>query len=831
MENSFIPLEQRSNLNSGDANASPAVNALDNKPVTNINNLPTAEEVINPWSDKEHPLKYNPFTGRPHDDIHLGEIKDDKNSKAQNVNNVDGSVKVKRRLFRKPSFKGIKNSPKKITKPFKVVGRLPVKGIKFIRKKLTRRVLLLGLLVLLIVGIIDFLLAWLYFEITSPAEVVDFFKGVDFNVYMAIVFGLVWLFIFSNIYTIARSLLKKKVRFRRLLILHTIIFATIIGIFLGVYVFKHPILQKSYPEYDGYMTDYSKPLEVTFNLPVRIEKLKPSIVPEMEGRWEWEPYLGINGITRTGKFYPTYTSFPEERFVLYVAGINKLTDKNEHEYGYVFKAPTLPIISSTSPKNGSTGVTRDEDIVLEIDKQSKELVDWDFKIEPQIAFKSKFEGNNIILDPDQNLTQGQTYTLTIGYKPKKINLETEEVIQINELINVAKLDFTTTKAPLLENVSPTGSAVRSDEKIRLEFMEEMDQESVEENFSITPEIAGELVWESEKILNYVNSEPLPKETPFRITIKTGTMSKGGGILEEDIVHEFTTIGKVKVNGFSPESGASYINENTNIYVHFDQEVDHQSAQERFYLSPYVPGSFQWEGNSMVYVISQSLAFQTTYSIKIAPGIKSVHGLDSTDEFNGSFTTRSNLVLFYVPLYYQPPGFACNIFTARMILAWKGYYVDHISLISEIGYNDNRSGSQWTGNPYAEYVGNADGSWGYGVYYPPIQNILAARGIGSTPYVGWNMVDMAKQIEQGRPVIIWRYNGVGGGQNISWTASDGTYVNAFNGMHGSVITGFIGTSDNPTSFYVNDPWLGQFWMNASTLDAYWSYSGRMALVVY
>ena len=291
------------------------------------------------------------------------------------------------------------------------------------------------------------------------------------------------------------------------------------------------------------------------------------------------------------------------------------------------------------------------------------------------------------------------------------------------------------------------------------------------------------------------------------------------------------MGAVQLQGTSPGNNENYVNEFVDIRVEFDQQVDKESAQANFQISPSLSGNFVWEGNTMIFDTTQKLNFQTRYTVTIKSGVKSIHGLDSNQDHSFGFTTRSEIVLFYVPMYYQPAGFACNIFTAKMVMAWKGHYADHVSLISEIGYNPNRSGDQWTGNPYREYVGNGDGSWGYGVYYPPIQRLLANRGISSEAKVGSNINELAKSVEQGHPVIIWRYNGVGGGQNISWTASDGSYIPAFNGMHGSVVTGVIGGSSNPTSFFINDPWLGQFWINASSLDYYWSFSGRMSLVVY
>ena len=51
------------------------------------------------------------------------------------------------------------------------------------------------------------------------------------------------------------------------------------------------------------------------------------------------------------------------------------------------------------------------------------------------------------------------------------------------------------------------------------------------------------------------------------------------------------------------------------------------------------------------------------------------------------------------------------------------------------------------------------------------------------------------------------------------------------MHGGVVTGFTGPVEAPTSLYLNDPWFGPFWIDVGTFDYYWSFTNRMALIVY
>ncbi len=674
------------------------------------------------------------------------------------------------------------------------------------------------------------LFAWLVLDAFSPIDAINHFRTLEFENYFNTMLVLMCLTVSMNCIFLLFKISNKKFYLKSFLILNFLLISLILFIGLSTYVFRHPVLEKNYPEYDANLLDYTKPLEVVFNVPVKISELKPSIVPELKGEWKWEPYLGFESFTRKGKFYPSQTAFPEERFVVYIAGINKLADSRKHEYGFVFKAPTLPKIVSSIPAQSSTNMQRNGSITLQVDKFSEDLVDWSFNLEPELPLDVEFNSNNTLtIKPKTFFEQGKEYNLVATYKPKKVSLKTNETLQLGDSVKSFELRFYTATEPLVESFEPTGTNVFADNKIKIVFKEEMNKQSVEQNFSIEPNVAGTFEWLDSKTFSYVTSE-LTKGIDFTVKFKTGTESLSGGILEKDLVYQFRTIGKVWVGSVTPEGGSSGVSESTNIIITFDQEVDKQSAQDNFRISPFVAGNYGWDGNTLIYTFTSALAFQTTYEYKVLPGVKSVRGLDSADEFAVSFTTRSNMFVFNIPIYYQPRGFTCNIFTAKMILAWKGYSADYLGLINEVGYNDGRTGDNWSGNPYTEFVGTADGTWGYGAYYPVIQRIFSSRGIASEAHVGWNTAEIAKAVQGGHPVIIWRHNGLGSGANISWTASDGTYVPAFDGMHGSVITGYIGTPENPTSFYVNDPWLGQFWMNTSALDGSWSYSNRTALVV-
>ncbi len=664
-------------------------------------------------------------------------------------------------------------------------------------------------------------------------DITESIRTVDFDIYLSI-------FVFLGSTSLTFIILLSSQRFLKKIKIPTkaILFYVILSvIFMFLIVFlayykKHPQFSYTIPNNGGYIENYNEPIVVKINVPVRKDKLKPSIVPDLFGRWEWESYLGNDELTRTGKFYITETPFPESRFIAYIAGINKLTDNVEHEYGFELFAVKTPQIVSSYPEKDQVDFDRNKNLTFEFDTEIKNLIDYDVSIEPNIDFEIVPSDPKIIeIRPNQTLAQNAEYILTLTLKPKSVMVHNNELNEYSTDRIIHEFKFTTTKEPLVNSFNPSGEVVRVEDKLKVEFAEEMNKQSVESNFVLDPFIEGTFVWDDDQTMTYDNSSEFERDTQYKVVFKAGTLSKKGGTLENDLEFQFKTIGKVSPISFFPEYQSTYVDANTNIAIELNQEVDKEDAQAKFSISPAVTGDFGWDGNKLVFDPHNPLDLSTTYTVTLQAGVKSLYGTDSDQPMTFFFTTRPRVYAFDVPIYYQQTSFSCNIYTAIMIMAWKGIGADATSLISEIGYNDRRENDQWVGNPYVEYVGTADGDWGYGVYAPPIQRVLAARGISTEARTSWNVSDLAATVEQGHPVIIWRYNGVGGGQNISWTAEDGTYVYAFNGMHGSIVTGFQGNPSNPESFYISDPWLGRLWLDRATFDAYWSYSGRSAVIVY
>ncbi len=617
--------------------------------------------------------------------------------------------------------------------------------------------------------------------------------------------------------------------------LFAIIFAGIISVItVLIYTSTTPAIMSSSPGNGEEWESFKKPITVNFNIPVDTARIDPHLTPDIKGKWVWQSYLGIPGITKTGRFYPDETLFPGQRVVLYIIGVGRINNPENHELAINFDAPRVSEVVDSYPADQSTTVQRDDLIRINLSKSNDFNSEWLVNFDPAFEYETfdQFK-KELVIKPKNNLDQQKTYKLKIQRRPIRYDLVEGKILEYAEFDYTKDITFTTVKEPNIEDFSPKNSGVREETVIKVKFALPMDRESVEKNFITEPMIEGAFSWGDDQNMTYTPTTKFPKETKYKVTFKEGTKSVDQGVFAKDIIYEFETIGPVKVSTFVPSPNQQRVAEYSSIGVTFDQEVDHASAQSLFTINPGVSGVFSWNGNTMIFDPSTNLGFNATYTIKILTGVKTVYGVDSKQEFSSKFTVRPDEVLIGgVPQIYQPYGsFSCNIYSAIMALSWKGHKASASQLISEIGYNSAQTGGHWAGNPYKQYVGNSDGSWGYGVYWTALQKVFNNRGVTTEIKTNWNTREMAQAINNGRIVVIWRYNGESSNFNKSWTASDGTFVYAINGQHGSVVTGFKGSINNPTQFLLNDPWYGKGWYNTGYLDSVWARMNRSALIVH
>jgi uncharacterized protein YvpB len=487
---------------------------------------------------------------------------------------------------------------------------------------------------------------------------------------------------------------------------------------------------------------------------------------------------------------------------------------NAHEHALAYTAPRIPKIINTQPSHEANDVPIDSKLLINYDSPVGEFIDTKLEISPDpgnIIINNNDTTQEIIFN--DSLRQDVEYTVTIYHTPRSFVVNTNEDIERGDTEKIYTLTFRTVTAPLIESYEPKGESVRTDQNLKIVFDTQMDQQSVLDHLTINPPIEGQFEWEDERTLTLNQQQPLTKDTVYEVTLAKGIKNLAGGSTEEELKLTFKTIGKVGVTSISPFSGSSGIDpKNVTVAITFNQEVDHQSAHEHFSLSPEVSGEFSWKDNTLFFKPTQTLNYATKHAITITPGIKSVHGIDSTDQFEYAFTTKSQIFTLDIPWYRQEEDFTCNVAAVRMALAYRGVNLSEDSIQAALGTGENPN-SNWVP--------------GYGVHIDPVAN-YASQFRNVSVKTGWNLSDMLNEVQQGNPVVLWWYNRYS--QPSGSFTLHGQYT-GYRGMHSEVVRGFIGDPSNPTHILTNDPWRGQLTYTRATFESTWKYLNNTALIVY
>lgn len=195
------------------------------------------------------------------------------------------------------------------------------------------------------------------------------------------------------------------------------------------------------------------------------------------------------------------------------------------------------------------------------------------------------------------------------------------------------------------------------------------------------------------------------------------------------------------------------------------------------------------------------------------------------------TGKATTVQLPISFHRQEHALSCEVATLKMALSNFGVHVPESELMHYLPFDSTPKGSGIWGDPNKGFVGNIDGKMlidGYGVYWDPVAR-LGLRWKRTEVLRNARAVDIASHISQGHPVIIW--GNYGRPTPYSWMTASGSVVNAVDGEHTRIVTGFSGPVDAPSSFSLIDPIFGPMTWSTEKLVQNWSTLGRHAVVVY
>lgn len=636
------------------------------------------------------------------------------------------------------------------------------------------------------------------------------------------------------------SIYKKTYR-SRLFIIINVLYLIFCFFAVNSLFFTYPKMTKMYPQWDSYWRDYDRPIEVEFSRPIDPKTLVLNISPDTKGKWEFEKSIPGLPFERTVTFTPEETIYPGNKVIVYFTHVTNFFNNHQNREEFLqFNSVDLPTVISSTPEHNADNIPVDQEISFKLSHRDGDYVDWQVDMSTDDIFVLQRDSSDTIkLKFENPLKQDQKYMLSLKQIPVARNTITGETTKQDEPKEVYSLLFNTVKVPLIASMTPQGSTVAPNSSITIVFDSPMDKGSVEGLFAINPDVEGTKSWTDDKTFVF-KPISLQKGTKYEVKFGKGLKNASGGFSETEVAYSFTTLGAVKVTGWTPSNGTNNVSIASTIKVTFDQKVDQASAQSLFLINPLTDGTFSWNGNTMTFDPSTDLKYQTTYDALIRAGVKTVDGADSTAEYKTTFTTQSQKVLLNMQLFKQVQSKECQVIATQMILKYKGISKTSNQIFDELPKQTiacDATNNTW-GDPNLGFMGERNGNHdcgsghrGYGIYWEPISNYLTSNGISNTPKRGMSITDLTKEVEAGHPVMLWWQNGWSTPTNVSWKTPEGKEIYAVNGMHSEIVIGFVGSSDNPTHMIVNDPWRGQRTLDVNYFKSLWSYFNNTGIIVY
>jgi uncharacterized protein YfaS (alpha-2-macroglobulin family) len=208
------------------------------------------------------------------------------------------------------------------------------------------------------------------------------------------------------------------------------------------------------------------------------------------------------------------------------------------------------------------------------------------------------------------------------------------------------------QAPITVYRSPAlGEEQALDEPIIIAFDQPMDQTSVEEAFSIEPEVEGRFSWEKNDLV-FTPAEPLERGESYQVTVAESARSAARLPLKEPVTFAFRTVGYLEVTDVQPAPDTEEVESDAVVTVLFNRPVvpltsiaQQAELPHPLTFTPSVTGEGEWL-NTSIYTFKPDEGFApaTTYKARVAAGLTDTTGGMLAEDYTWTFTTVMPYVL-------------------------------------------------------------------------------------------------------------------------------------------------------------------------------------------
>jgi uncharacterized protein YfaS (alpha-2-macroglobulin family) len=302
---------------------------------------------------------------------------------------------------------------------------------------------------------------------------------------------------------------------------------------------------------------------------------------------------------------------------------------------FPYKAPppgtVSPIVVQRTPEAGEE-LPLDGAIQLVFDRaMDKASVESAFHVYPAVSGGFQWSDERTVsFEPSSSLERDARYDVTLGPEAKAQDGSVIDGVYRFRVQTVGYLQVTQVVP------APGSNDVEADSRITVIFnrpivpltaVSDPAYGSLPQPLSIDPPAQGAGEWLNTSIYAFTPDEDLAGGTRYSVVVERGLEDTTGGVLDQDYSWSFNTQ-PPQVVWVSPPEGDDLVDVDSSVEVEFNMNVDPESAAGAFVLragAQEVGGQIVIDADTLVFTPTERLTFDTTYTARIAAGVRSAGG--------------------------------------------------------------------------------------------------------------------------------------------------------------------------------------------------------------
>lgn len=324
---------------------------------------------------------------------------------------------------------------------------------------------------------------------------------------------------------------------------------------------------------------------------------------------------------------PSYGKYIQTGISVYESGTTAIED--------IYLKPMPEQIVEIIPQNGAFDHPLQKALeIIFAQSMDQHSVEKAFLISPDIQGQVTWSSNSTHFSfiPKPQFHANTKYSVSISSEAKTIYGD-------NLSFNYS-YSFQTEKVQVIRaNPYDGAKGVATSSNISVQFNSAMDKNSVENAFSIQPEILGDFVWNFDESMVFNPGTYMTTQTTYIITIDSTATDIFGSHLSEPYNYSFQTE-PLRIVSYYPQNGATHVNVGTHIVISFNSEMNQNSVRPAFSISPNVDGSIIWDNYTQFrFKPAAGFAKNTRYEIQIDITCEDKGGKNLPHKFMMVFTTE------------------------------------------------------------------------------------------------------------------------------------------------------------------------------------------------